>query len=380
MSKDYVVPKKIKNCIQRLAIDYETQNKVELFRILNICEAKIIDTYVDMDDCYEHTLNISLPSEIFKKYLPLSVQENLGKQLKRDINKALSIRGEYVGQVNFDLNDKLINSSIALEKSERNALKELKFWKPDYLRVFVSHSVRDYETAKELKDYMENHWFSCFVAHKDIKVTQKWRKEIIKALNSMEVFTILISQKCKESDYVNQEVGFALSRNIPIIPVKLDDNDPPGFINEIQAITLNKKEEKTFNEIVESIKDKFPKHISIKKKALNDFFDSQSTTYQFAQKAFMNLIEFKFQFNDLEIDQIVKAITREKLNTKGYYGKTNQLKILLENENYAKLIHDKILAQHTKKKYSLKSSNGDYKIINNDEIHEDKIKYEELSF
>ena len=381
MSKNHILPKKINNCIQRLTIEYETQNKIELSRILNNCEATVIDTYYeDNDDVYMHTLNLSLPPEFFGQYLSLSNQEKLSEHLKTDINKVLSIPMEYVCKVNFELNNKLTNSSITLKKRKKVYLKELKFWKPDYLKVFISHSVSDYKVAKKLKCYMEEHWFSCFVAHKDISLTKKWKEEIIKALNSMEVFIILISQKCKESDYVNQEVGFALSRSVPIIPVKLDDNDPPGFISEIQAITLNREniEDETLNMIVSSIKGKFPEHISLRKKALNDFFDSQSTSYQRAGHTFMKLI--KYQFDDLEIDQIVEAIICKELRTKGNYGTVNQLKILLSDKYYAELIRDKILAQHTKQKYTLKSYDDDYKIINNDEINEDKIQCEELIF
>ena len=62
---------------------------------------------------------------------------------------------------------------------------------------------------------------SCFVAHVDIHPTKEWQDEIESALSSMDGFVALLTDKFHESDWTDQEVGFALARGVPIIAVRL---------------------------------------------------------------------------------------------------------------------------------------------------------------
>ena len=55
------------------------------------------------------------------------------------------------------------------------------FWDKDRLRIFISHSDKNYDIAKTLKDHLINSGMSSFVAHKDIKPKKQWPKEIRKA-------------------------------------------------------------------------------------------------------------------------------------------------------------------------------------------------------
>lgn len=102
------------------------------------------------------------------------------------------------------------------------------------IKVFISHRDTYKIHAHNIKKLLERIGISSFVAHDDISPTEEWQKEILIALQSMDIFLAYISNDFFASFWTNQEVGFALGRNIPILPFKVN-MDPNGFISNIQA-------------------------------------------------------------------------------------------------------------------------------------------------
>lgn len=47
---------------------------------------------------------------------------------------------------------------------------------------------------------------------------------------------VFLTDDFHESDWCNQEVGYALGRHVPILTTKLEDSDPRGFISNKQAM------------------------------------------------------------------------------------------------------------------------------------------------
>ena len=113
-------------------------------------------------------------------------------------------------------------------------------WEPDTIRVFLSHDSKIKTDATNLKDALRPYGLSCFVAHEDIKPSKEWQIEIEKALHSMDVMVPLLSKNFHKSYWTDQEVGVAIGREIPIIPIKYEV-DPYGFFGKFQAINGNIK-------------------------------------------------------------------------------------------------------------------------------------------
>ena len=112
-------------------------------------------------------------------------------------------------------------------------------WKPDHVRLFVSHRDSHKVTARRLADALEGFGISSFVAHDTIEPMASWREEILKALKTMDVLLAFVTNDFGGSDWTNQEVGFALGRKIPVIPVKLQETIPAGFLSSLQAVPAN---------------------------------------------------------------------------------------------------------------------------------------------
>lgn len=111
--------------------------------------------------------------------------------------------------------------------------KEL--WGGTGLRVFISHSHMDRAQASELKTQLNLLGVQAFVAHEDIEPTRQWLEEMRMALDSMHILAALVTKDFKSSSWTDQEVGYAVARDVPVIPIKLGLT-PYGFMGDVQAL------------------------------------------------------------------------------------------------------------------------------------------------
>ena len=110
-------------------------------------------------------------------------------------------------------------------------------WKEGY-RVFLSHESNAKVEAPGFKSSLELYGITAFLAHEDISPTRLWEEDIKNALASMNAFVPLLTESFHGSNWTDQEIGYALCRNVPIIPVRLG-LDPYGFIGKLQAVALS---------------------------------------------------------------------------------------------------------------------------------------------
>ena len=54
----------------------------------------------------------------------------------------------------------------------------------------------------------------------------------------MDGFAALMTADFHDSDWTDQEIGYALARGIPVVPVRLE-RDPYGFLGKFQALASN---------------------------------------------------------------------------------------------------------------------------------------------
>jgi len=109
-------------------------------------------------------------------------------------------------------------------------------WKStNHFRLFISHISAEKTKAVRLKNVLEPLGISGFVAHEDIHPTLEWQGEIERALHTMEVFVSMHTVGFSKSIWTQQEIGFAVGRNIKIVALRMGE-DPTGFISKRQAL------------------------------------------------------------------------------------------------------------------------------------------------
>lgn len=163
-------------------------------------------------------------------------------------------------------------------------------WQCPGLRLFVSHLSKDKIEISELKTELLNWNILAFVAHEDIEPTKEWEKEIESALHTMDAMLVFLTNDFKGSNWTGQEIGFAVCRRVPIIPIRRG-TDPYGFIGRIQG--LNPKSILGYS-LAKEIVLRLHSNPSVRTKILDAMISKFETSESFAEAKsnFLSLKEF----------------------------------------------------------------------------------------
>lgn len=108
-------------------------------------------------------------------------------------------------------------------------------WEGERFRLFLTHVHTQKQAAHSLKSCLHFFGVDAFVAHEDVQPGKKWQIVIESALQTCDALAGLLHEGFRESDWCDQEVGIALGRGIPVVPVHFD-LIPYGFFGSVQAV------------------------------------------------------------------------------------------------------------------------------------------------
>src|SRR5207253_879179 len=100
---------------------------------------------------------------------------------------------------------------------------EPSFWRPDMLRLFITHLASHRAFAGQLQELLLDYGISSFVAHNDIEPTLEWQVQIETALATCDALVALLHDKFHASYWTDQEIGFAMGRRVPTFAVKFGE-------------------------------------------------------------------------------------------------------------------------------------------------------------
>ncbi len=236
------LPKEIERYVASLVQIYKIKGKKFLQRLLANAIITIEQHSYDGWDGgqYGFLLRLQVPDIIFAKLV--EAKDKYESEISSKLNKLIKIPGEFIDSVSIEM--QLLEDDDWREKSgfvlpakkqiSNNALERI--WKPACVRAFLSHKAKHKVKSSELKGELEKYGVSCFMAHTDIEPTKEWIQEIENALFSMDLLIALMTEDFHDSNWTDQEIGVAVGRHIPIIPIKIG-KDPYGFIGKYQALS-----------------------------------------------------------------------------------------------------------------------------------------------
>jgi hypothetical protein len=239
----FELPKAIDRYLAALSKLYASDGKRELQELIVNAHTRMHEAWSSNNwnggTDYGHALYLVLPESLFINVA--KQKEVIRAQIKDDLNNIHNIQNELIEEIFLEMevgddNDWRTNSGLLLSgrgTTPSNAISRI--WGEKTFRVFLSHKSEVKQKTAVLKDAMRLFGVSCFVAHQDIRPTQAWQEEIENALSSMDAFVALMTKDFHESNWTDQEVGFAFARGVPIIAVRLG-RDPYGFIGKFQAL------------------------------------------------------------------------------------------------------------------------------------------------
>ncbi len=89
--------------------------------------------------------------------------------------------------------------------------------------VFVSYSSKDKTTCDALCATFESKGLRCWIAPRDILPGANWGEAIIGGIEQSRVMVLVFSAHSNESSQVKREVERAVSKGIPVIPLRIED-------------------------------------------------------------------------------------------------------------------------------------------------------------
>ena len=308
----YVLTEKLPQYLVRLQVAFDKKGQTDLSEIIATCHYLVRE-----EDHYDnwnggqwgHAVVLFLPLDQLAK-IDIEDQEDISNDIRERLNKMCkAIESEWFTSVSFELfdeNDAECQQSRPFSQSPPINPDTLDFWKPGTARIFVSHRDKHKAAARDLSEALEEYGMSCFVAHDTIKPMSEWRHEIMKGLQTMEVMVIFLTEDFEDSMWCHQEVGFALGKGIPIISLKLDAKDPPGFINHVQAFKGK------IDDPVAAAKGLFPligkalhRQERLQEILITSFIESPS--WMDAKARFIRMKEGIEKLSDKQVERIIKA-------------------------------------------------------------------------
>jgi len=128
--------------------------------------------------------------------------------------------------------------------------------------VFISYSTEDSKFARWVHEKLVQGGVSVFLAEISLVEGQVWDETILANLRAADYFLFLASRRACESQFVNQEIGAAISQNKRIIPVVWDmpPSALPGFLKKVQACDMRTKDPRTLMEVLGRVTTSIKKH------------------------------------------------------------------------------------------------------------------------
>ncbi len=231
----YEVPSKLDKLIA--VVIAHARQKEEIL----LAEALAASTYTVEEGVYVrtwdrdvegHAVHFLVPPDHFM-LLDIDNLTDLEDLVEARLDRLVKVRNEFIGDVTFEVSEAPSTPATGVLPS-REVASDL-WGDTEFLRLFITHKSEDKERATEIRDACQKLGIACFVAHEDIEPTAEWQTEIERALHSMDVLLALLTPEFHESPWTDQEVGAAVGRQVPVIPVR-SGCDPYGFIGKYQAI------------------------------------------------------------------------------------------------------------------------------------------------
>lgn len=202
------------------------------------------------------------------------------------------------------------------------------------LRIFISYSSKDKILSGLFKQCFETYTgFQVFLAHDDISPALEWELEIIKNLKETDVIIPLITDNYRSSEFTDQELGVGLALNKIIIPIKLSNINPYGFIKKLQALKCHGEPNDIINAVATIVfvliyNDKFNTYKDLVIDSVVEAFYN-SNSYKTTSIIIRTLTKIN-RFNGNQVDCLIRAIKNNNQVYNELYALPDFKKILID--------------------------------------------------
>lgn len=231
---DATFPQSVSIVVATLADLFRHQGRTEVVELLESAHAYFDETDYDNwnGGTYTWALRLQVPVHIFA-----SVEPHLSS-IEKEISAKLTHFDRQHPNDHLSEVTTLPITAGALPLGQRMAPSETevrRLWSDGRFRLFLSHVSKHKIAVSSLKEAFSLCGVDAFVAHEDIKPSLDWQREIELGLRSMHALAAIITPDFHDSQWTDQEVGWALGRGILVVPVRLGA-DPYGLVGRFQGV------------------------------------------------------------------------------------------------------------------------------------------------
>jgi hypothetical protein len=190
-------------------------------------------------------------------------------------------------------------------------------WQPGHLKLFMSHLAAYQDLVGEISGHLAPLGIDAFVAHDSIEPSQEWQTMIEAALWSCDAMVVFLHDRFRESDWCDQEVGFALGRRVPVLPLNYG-TVPYGFIGKFQATRCATRSPRDVADLIVEWLARVPTARSALTDAAVWAFEN-SGSYDSTRRIFTFLKRFENYTPD-QLDRLARAAERNSQVRNAVFG------------------------------------------------------------
>jgi hypothetical protein len=125
--------------------------------------------------------------------------------------------------------------------------------------VFISYSSVDKAIADDVCAALEAAGIRCWIAPRNILASKTWSGAIVEAIDNSRAMVLVFSAAANKSKQIHREVDSAIDKNIPLVPMRIEDVRPTGpmayFLRTVQWLdAFQPPVEKHFPSLIEAVK------------------------------------------------------------------------------------------------------------------------------
>ncbi len=94
--------------------------------------------------------------------------------------------------------------------------------------VFICHGSGDRDTATAVVAGLEARGVACWIAPRDVPPGANYAQAILTGIGACELLVLVFSAHANRSPHVAREIERAVSRGLPILPLRIEPVEPEG--------------------------------------------------------------------------------------------------------------------------------------------------------
>ncbi len=107
-------------------------------------------------------------------------------------------------------------------------------------QVFVSHAPTDLELVQDLFSTVKNFPFGVHIALEEVG-SGRSRKRLEGRLANSDMVVAVLTDASVENQWVNQEIGYAVAKGIPVLPLYTNKRHRHGYISDVEGVAIDRE-------------------------------------------------------------------------------------------------------------------------------------------